>query len=70
VPNEYNSYSINALTAKKNADGTATLRLGGDPKADNYLYIPKDWLYIVRFYQPKKEILAGSWKFPKAVEVK
>jgi hypothetical protein len=70
VPNEYNSYSINSLTAKKNADGTATLRLGGDPKADNYLYTPKDWLYIVRFYQPREEILNGSWKFPKAVEVK
>ena len=70
VPNEYNSYSLNSLTAKKNADGTATLHLGGDPKADNFLYIPKDWLYIVRFYQPKKEILDGSWTFPKAVEVK
>ncbi len=70
VPNEYNSYSFNSLTAKKNADGTATLHLGGDPKADNFLYIPKDWLYIVRFYQPKKEILDGSWSFPEAVEVK
>lgn len=70
VPNEYNSYSLNSLTAKKNADGTATLHLGGDPKAENYLYIPKDWLYIVRFYQPKKEILDSSWKFPAAVEVK
>ena len=70
VPNEYNSYSLNSLTAKKNADGTTTLRLGGDPKAENFLYIPKDWLYLVRFYQPKKEILDGSWTFPKAVEVK
>ena len=70
VKNEYNSYSLNSLTAKKNADGTATLHLGGDPKAENYLYIPKDWLYIVRFYQPRKEILDGSWTFPKAVEIK
>ena len=70
VVNEYNSYSLNSLTAKKNADGTATLHLGGDPKAENYLYIPKDWLYIVRFYQPRKEIIDGTWVFPKAVEVK
>jgi hypothetical protein len=70
VPNEYNSYSLNSLTAKKNADGSTTLNLGGDPKAENYLYIPKDWLYIVRFYQPKEEILEGSWIFPEAVEVK
>jgi hypothetical protein len=70
VPNKYNSYSLNSLTAKKNTDGTTTLHLGGDPKAENYLYVPKDWLYIVRFYQPNKEILNGSWTFPKAVEVK
>ena len=70
VKNEYDSYSLNSLTAKKNADGTATLHLGGDPKAENYLYIPKGWLYIVRFYQPHEEILDGSWTFPKAVEVK
>jgi len=70
VKNEYNSYSINSLTAKKNADGTTTLHLGGDPKAENYLYIPKDWLYIVRFYQPHKKIVEGKWSFPEAVEVK
>ena len=70
VVNEYDSYSLNSLTAEKNADGTTTLNLGGDPKAKNFLYIPKDWLYIVRFYQPREEILNGSWTFPKAVEVK
>jgi hypothetical protein len=70
VVNEYDSYAFNSLTTKKNADGTATLHLGGDPKADNYLFIPEGWLYIVRFYQPHQEILDGTWKFPKAVEVK
>jgi hypothetical protein len=70
VKNEYDAYSLNSLTAKKNADGTATLHLGGDPKAENYLYIPEDWLYIVRFYQPHEEILDGTWAFPEAVEVK
>jgi len=70
VKNKYDSYSFNSVTARKNSDGTTTLHLGGDPKADNYLPIPKDWVYIVRFYQPKEEILNGSWKFPEAVEVK
>ncbi len=70
VKNKYNAYSFNSITSKKNADGTTTLNLGGDPKADNFLPIPKDWVYIVRFYQPKKKILDGSWKFPEAVEVK
>ena len=70
VKNKSNSYSLNSLTAKKNADGTATLHLGGDPKAKNFLFIPKNWLYIVRFYQPHKEIAEGKWSFPKAKEVK
>ena len=70
VPNKYDSYAFNSLTSKKNADGTVTLHLGGDPKADNYLYLPKDWLYIVRFYQPHQEIIDGTWVFPEAVEVK
>jgi len=38
--------------------------------ADNYLPIMEGWNYLVRLYQPKKEILDGSWTFPdpKAVE--
>ncbi len=70
VKNKYNSYSLNSITAQKEKDGTAILHLGGDPKAKNYLYIPKDWLYIVRFYQPHQEILDGKWTFPEAVEAK
>jgi len=70
VKNKYNSYAFNSLTSKKNADGTVTLHLGGDPKADNFLYTPKDWVYFVRFYQPHQEILDGTWTFPNAEEVK
>ncbi len=70
VKNEYDAYAFNSITAKKNADGTATLHLGGNSKADNYLPIMDGWLYIVRFYQPKDAILNGTWKFPEAVEVK
>jgi len=70
VKNELDAYAYNSITVKKNADGTATLHLGGDPKADNYLPIMDGWLYIVRFYQPKEAILNGEWKFPEAVEVK
>ena len=68
--NEYNIYSYNNVTAKKGADGSITIHFGGDPKADNYLPIMEGWNYIVRLYQPKKEILDGSWTFPspKAVE--
>ena len=41
---------------------------GGDPKADNYLEIMDGWNYLVRLYQPKKEILDGSWTFPSPQE--
>jgi hypothetical protein len=70
VKNEYDAYSFNSLTAKRATDGTATLHLGGDPKADNYLPIMDGWLYIVRFYQPQEAILNGTWKFPEAKPAK
>ena len=70
VKNNRDIYSYNGVTSKKAADGSTTIHFGGDPKADNYLEIMEGWNYIVRLYQPKKEILDGSWTFPapKAVE--
>jgi hypothetical protein len=62
--NKYKAYSFNNVTAKKNKDGITTIHFGGDPKADNFLPIVPGWNYIVRLYQPKKEILDGSWTFP------
>ena len=68
--NEYNAYSFNNVTAKKNGDGSITIHFGGDPKQPNFLPIVDGWNYIVRLYRPKKEILDGSWVFPspQAVE--
>lgn len=66
VKNRLDRYSLNNLTAKQDADGSYTIRFGGDPKAANYLPIVKDWNYLVRLYRPRKEILDGSWKFPEA----
>jgi len=68
--NKYKAYSFNNVTAKKDKDGSITIRFGGDPKADNFLPIVKGWNYIVRLYRPKKEILNGSWKFPEPKPVK
>jgi hypothetical protein len=62
--NEYNAYSFNNVTAKKSGDGSITIHFGGDPKQSNFLPIVPGWNYIVRLYQPKKEILDGSWTFP------
>jgi hypothetical protein len=67
--NKYNAYSFNNVTAKKNKDGSITIHFGGDPKQPNFLPIVAGWNYIVRLYQPKKEILEGSWTFPSPKEV-
>lgn len=68
--NDLGAYSYNNVTAKPNNDGTTTIHLGGDPGNPNYLPITKGWNYAVRLYQPRKEILDGSWKFPPAKPVK
>jgi hypothetical protein len=64
VKNEYDSYSLNNVTAAHNEDGTITIRFGGDPSQPNFLYIMDGWQYLVRMYRPGKEILDGEWEFP------
>jgi hypothetical protein len=68
--NEYNAYSFNNVTAKKDKDGSVTINFGGDPKADNFLPIMPGWNYIVRMYQPGPEIINGTWTFPDPRAVK
>jgi len=67
--NKYNAYSFNNITAKKNEEGSITIHFGGDPKQPNFLPIVPGWNYIVRLYQPRKEVLVGSWTFPNAEAV-
>jgi hypothetical protein len=64
--NNQNAYSVNNVTAKRNSDGGGTVHFGGDPASLNYLPITPGWNYVVRMYQPRKEIVDGSWKFPAA----
>lgn len=64
--NELNAYSYNNVTAKKNADASITINFGDGPNAINNLPITPGWNYIVRMYQPRQEIVNGSWNFPKA----
>jgi hypothetical protein len=66
-PNEYNAYSVNNITATKGADGLVTIRFGGcDGKIVNCLPIVPGWVYEVRLYRPRAEILDGTWTFPQA----
>jgi len=62
--NEYNVYSVNNIAGTPNSDGSFTVHLGGDPQSVNYIPITEGWNYVVRMYQPRDEILDGSWRFP------
>ena len=65
--NEYDAYSVNNITAKKQSDGSVNIQFGGcDGKIPNCLPIIKGWNYTVRMYRPREEILSGKWKFPEA----
>jgi hypothetical protein len=65
--NDLNAYSLNNITSKKSADGSANIQFGGcDGKITNCLPIMPGWNYTVRLYRPRPEILHGTWKFPEA----
>jgi hypothetical protein len=65
--NDLNAYTLNNITAKKDADGSVTVQFGGcDGKVANCLPICPGWNYMVRLYRPRKEVLDGTWKFPEA----
>jgi len=68
--NELNAYSVNNVTAKRNADNTVTIHFGGDSNSLNYLPITPGWNYIVRMYKPKKQIIDGFWTFPRPKPMK
>jgi hypothetical protein len=60
--NEFDAYSLNNVTAKKDADGTVTIQFGGcDGKTPNCLPIADDWNYSLRLYRPRAEVLDGRW---------
>lgn len=66
--NEQNAYSLNNITAVKDADGSSTIQFGG-AGADNLLPITPGWNYTVRLYRPRPQILDGAWTFPVAEPV-
>ena len=64
-------YSFNNVTSKPNKDGSITINFGAcDDDSVNCLPISKGWNYAVRMYDPRSEILDGSWKFPAIEPVK
>jgi hypothetical protein len=68
--NDLGIYSYNNVTAEPDPDGSITIHLGGDPDQVNYLPIAEGWNYGIRMYEPSKEILDGTWTFPKIIPVR
>lgn len=70
VPNERNAYSLNDITAVKDADGAVTVRFGnfGD-EVDNVLPVPQGWNFLVRLYRPRAAVVDGTWQVPELVAV-
>jgi hypothetical protein len=64
-PNEWGRYSVNSVTAVRDAAGVTTINLGGDPSLPNQIPLPEKWSYVVRLYRPRHEILDGTWTFPE-----
>ena len=69
--NDLDVYSYNNVTAKPNKDRSITINFGGcEDGRVNCLPIMEGWNYGIRMYEPRKEILNGSWTFPAIKEVK
>lgn len=66
--NPYDSYNMNSVIAEPNEDGSFTLNLGPE-RGDltNYLYVMDGWNYVFRLYQPRPEVLEGTWNLPEFV---
>jgi len=65
--NKLGMYTLNNVTAIKNANGSVTIQFGGcETKTTNCIPITPGWNYWVRLYRPRKEILDGKWAFPEA----
>jgi hypothetical protein len=65
--NDFESWSLNNLTARPGPDGSFTIQFGGCTQTTpNYLVTPAGWNYVVRQYRPRKAILDGRWKFPES----
>lgn len=69
-PNLRDVYSVNSVTAVRDAEGSVTVRFGGcDGSVPNCIPITPGWNYLVRLYRPHAEVLEGRWTFPVATPV-
>lgn len=70
TPNPHAAYSLNEITARRDADGAVNIQFGGcDGKIPNCLPTVAGWNYMVRLYRARAEVLSGQWTFPSAQPV-
>ncbi len=69
-PNDLGVYSFNNVTATANADGSHTIHFGGcEDGRVNCIPITPGWNFTARMYEPREELLNGSWVFPAPAPV-
>jgi hypothetical protein len=66
--NSRNVYSVNSITAHREADGAIEIHLATDGDHPNVIPTPPGWNAVVRMYQPRAEVRDGTWTFPKPVK--
>ncbi len=70
IPNPFDAYTLNNVTAAKQADGTVAVQFGDcNARTPNCLPTGPGWNYMVRMFRPHAEILDGSWRFPQATQI-
>jgi hypothetical protein len=61
----------NSMTATTSPDGSIVVQFGGCNRViRNCLPTMPGWNYVVRFDQPRPEVIAGTWTFPEALAVR
>ena len=69
--NDLGINNYNNFTAKPNKDSSYTIHFGGcEDGRVNCIPITPGWNYAIRMYQPREEILDGSWTFPEIATVR
>ncbi|WP_425090927.1 DUF1214 domain-containing protein [Tropicimonas sp. S265A] len=70
APNDLGRNSYNNTSATPNEDGSYTIHFGAcEDGRINCIPVTPGWNYTVRLYEPRAEILDGTWTFPDLLPV-
>ena len=65
--NKFNSYNLNSITSKPEANGYIIYFSSAEKRQDymtNWIWIYPGWNYLVRLYRPKEQVVNLTWQFP------